>query len=89
MVKLDRLSYPACTLQYNGKQCNKKVDDSGGGDGPDRWCAVLFCWDCSDCRRHGICRGVCACMPDATDAFLEARLQRRIGGGYKGWSAAC
>ena len=40
MVKLDRLSYPACTLPYNGKQCNKKVDDSGGGDGPDRWCAL-------------------------------------------------
>ncbi|EIE20436.1 replication factor-a protein [Coccomyxa subellipsoidea C-169] len=42
-VKSDPIAYPACTLQYNGKQCNKKVTDSGGGDGPNRW----WCERCS------------------------------------------
>jgi hypothetical protein len=46
-VKLDRIAYPACTLQNNGKQCNKKVEDNGGGDGPDRWCALLCSEPCT------------------------------------------
>lgn len=42
-VKQENIAYPACTLQYNGKQCNKKVTDNGGGDGPNRW----FCERCN------------------------------------------
>ena len=32
-IKTENIAYPACTLQYNGKQCSKKVQDSGGGQG--------------------------------------------------------
>ena len=36
-IKTENFAYPACTLQYNGKQCNKKVSDSGGGAGDMQW----------------------------------------------------
>lgn len=42
-VKSDPIAYPACTLQFNGKPCNKKVTDSTGSDGPNRW----WCERCS------------------------------------------
>jgi hypothetical protein len=41
-VKQENIAYPACTLQYNGKQCNKKVTDNGG-EGSSRW----FCERCN------------------------------------------
>lgn len=34
-VRDDRLLYPACTLQHNGKQCNKKLLESP--EAPGRW----------------------------------------------------
>lgn len=40
-IKNSTVAYPACTLQFNGKQCNKKVTDNGGGDGSLRWCAPV------------------------------------------------
>jgi replication factor A1 len=42
-VRPERFSYPACKLEYNGKQCNKKVvqSDEPGADG--RW----FCDRCN------------------------------------------
>jgi len=39
-IKTETIAYPACTLQYNGKQCNKKVQESGQGDGQ---------WYCERC----------------------------------------
>ena len=30
-VKDKQMYYAACPLQYNGKQCNKKMQDQGGG----------------------------------------------------------
>ncbi len=44
-IKNSAVAYPACTLQFNGKQCNKKVTDNGGGEGPNRWCASLLLLD--------------------------------------------
>ena len=48
-IKTENIAYPACTLQYNGKQCSKKVQDSGGGQGdmqviqPLPAAGILFC----------------------------------------------
>ncbi len=44
--KNDRFMYPACTLQYNGKQCNKKVANTSGDEtkpDPDGW----YCERCN------------------------------------------
>ena len=30
-IRGENLFYPACTGQYNGKQCNKKLSDQGNG----------------------------------------------------------
>ncbi|CAK0787257.1 hypothetical protein CVIRNUC_010475 [Coccomyxa viridis] len=42
-IKTENIAYPACTLQYNGKQCSKKVQDSGGGQGDMQW----YCERCA------------------------------------------
>ena len=44
-IKTDTIAYPACTLQYNGKQCNKKVAEGASGDGPGQWY-------CDRCTAH-------------------------------------
>ena len=44
-IKTDTIAYPACTLQYNGKQCNKKVAEGSSGDGPGQWY-------CDRCTAH-------------------------------------
>ncbi len=44
-IKTDTIAYPACTLQYNGKQCNKKVVEASSGDGPGQWY-------CDRCTAH-------------------------------------
>jgi len=30
-IRGENLFYPACTGHYNGKQCNKKLNDQGNG----------------------------------------------------------
>lgn len=40
-IRGENLFYPACTGQYNGKQCNKKLSDQGNG------------WWCERCQAAG------------------------------------
>lgn len=44
-IKTETIAYPGCTLQYNGKQCNKKVTDAGGAGGD-------MAWYCERCGQH-------------------------------------
>ena len=39
-VKQDNMFYPACTLQRNGRTCNKKAMEQSPGSGT--WCALLM-----------------------------------------------
>ena len=66
--KNDRFMYPACTLQYNGKQCNKKVANSSGDEtkpDPDGW----YCERCNSKLMEPEYRYILSCQfGDYTDA---------------------
>lgn len=37
-IRSESMSYPACTLSYGGRQCNKKLQNQGGQDDETWWC---------------------------------------------------